>query len=275
MRPAAAPTREAAPGNSEVEGVGAVEGTVPLAEGVGAPEGADTAVLGSGIMYEEVSVAAGASVDTGASVEAGASEEVGSALDSTALLDSGASVSLGFGTEMVTPAEAQVFSTPLMTSACSSAVQAPCTQGVTLARSASDFSQWHLKSVRSEQPSPVNAVRKHWSWKGVSKVVCEKKVQVTYGALGEVRKLSRGNTGQSDEKGGNEGLHLDVWLVGVVAWLNSERCTKRRNDCCIPETCYRTKVEDWLPRFKYSMHKVGMALALPQFLRKQGRTTPG
>lgn len=47
MRPAAAPTREAAPGNSEVEGWGAPVGTVPLAEGAGAPEG--MAELGSGI----------------------------------------------------------------------------------------------------------------------------------------------------------------------------------------------------------------------------------
>lgn len=50
MRPAAAPVREAAPGKSEVEGAGVPEGTVPLAEGVGAPEGDDRAELGSGIM---------------------------------------------------------------------------------------------------------------------------------------------------------------------------------------------------------------------------------
>lgn len=122
-----------------------------------------------------------------------------------------AGASLGLGTEMVTPAEAQVFSTPLMTSACSSAVQAFCTHGVTLERSASDFWQWHLKSVSSEQPSELNAVKKHWSCGGLARGRrggSQRQVRFSYRTLGQVSKLGRGNTGQSDEEGRNEGLHV-------------------------------------------------------------------
>lgn len=89
--------------------------------------------------------------DSAAELEAGAALEEGAALE-------------GWGTWMGTPAEAQVFSTPLMTAETSSAEQAFSTQGWTEARSLSDFSQWHLKSVSSEQPSEPRAVRKHCSW---------------------------------------------------------------------------------------------------------------
>jgi hypothetical protein len=77
------------------------------------------------------------------------------------LEDSGAALELASGTEMGTPAETQVFLTPEMTAAWSSALHDSCTQGVTEASRASDFSQWHLKSVSSEQPSEPNAVKKH------------------------------------------------------------------------------------------------------------------
>lgn len=145
--------REAAPGNSEVEGEGVV-GTVPLAVGRGTAETEDEAAVVAGTSYEEGAALEAAGAEVGAALDSGASEEAGAD-------EAGAEEAPGWGTSMGTPALAQVDSTPEMTSACSSAEQAPWTQGVTLAKRESDFWQWHLKSVRSEQPSLPNAVKKH------------------------------------------------------------------------------------------------------------------
>jgi hypothetical protein len=57
------------------------------------------------------------------------------------------------GIWMGTPASWQVFSTAWMVVAWSAAEHAFSTQGFTVARRAVPFWQWHLKSVREEQPS--------------------------------------------------------------------------------------------------------------------------
>lgn len=77
--------------------------------------------------------------------------------------DTAEEAAVGVGTEMGTPADSQVLLTPEMTEAWSAALHAFWTQGVTEAKRESDFWQWHLKSVSSEQPSEPRAVRKHWS----------------------------------------------------------------------------------------------------------------
>jgi hypothetical protein len=69
-------------------------------------------------------------------------------------------------------------------------------------------------------------------------------VEETYRALGKVSKLSRGNTGQSDEESGNEGLHLDC--CGVLLLRLYERAVlfkvrRLETTVCIPETCYRAE----------------------------------
>lgn len=57
------------------------------------------------------------------------------------------------GMAMGTPASWHVFSTAEMVEAWSEAEHAFWTQGCTVARRAVPFWQWHLKSVRAEQPS--------------------------------------------------------------------------------------------------------------------------
>ena len=68
------------------------------------------------------------------------------------------------GTETVTPAALQVFSTPEMTAAWSVVEHAFWTQGVTDEIRVSNFLQWQAKSVNWAQPSELKGVRKHESY---------------------------------------------------------------------------------------------------------------
>jgi hypothetical protein len=89
--------------------------------------------------------------------------EASAALDETA--DAAADVALAtaeeaapaaleaLGISMGTPASWQVFSTAEMVEAWSEAEHAFWTQGCTVVRRVVPFWQWHLKSVRAEQPS--------------------------------------------------------------------------------------------------------------------------
>jgi hypothetical protein len=68
------------------------------------------------------------------------------------------------GISMGAPASAQVFWTAAMVAAWSEAEHAPWTQGCTVARRLAPFWQWHLKSVREEQPSLVRGPTRHANW---------------------------------------------------------------------------------------------------------------
>jgi hypothetical protein len=69
------------------------------------------------------------------------------------------------GMLMGTPASWHVFWTAAMVEACSAAGHAPWTQGCTVARRVAPFWQWHLKSVRDEQPSVERGVIKQLNYK--------------------------------------------------------------------------------------------------------------
>jgi hypothetical protein len=64
------------------------------------------------------------------------------------------------GISIGTPASWHVFWTAAMVEACSAAGHAPWTQGCTVLRRLAPFWQWHLKSVRDEQPSEDRGVMK-------------------------------------------------------------------------------------------------------------------
>jgi hypothetical protein len=64
------------------------------------------------------------------------------------------------GISMGTPASWHVFWTAAMVEAWSAAEHAPWTQGCTVERRLAPFWQWHLKSVRVEQPSLERGVMK-------------------------------------------------------------------------------------------------------------------
>ena len=100
--------------------------------------------------------------------EAIAEETAAAALDAAEALDEAAEAAAevalataeetapeALGISMGTPASLQVFWTAAMVEAWSVAEHAPWTQGCTVARRLAPFWQWHLKSVRAEQPSLV------------------------------------------------------------------------------------------------------------------------
>jgi hypothetical protein len=68
------------------------------------------------------------------------------------------------GISMGTPASLHVFWTAAMVAALSEAEHAPSTQGCTEERRLAPFWQWHLKSVRAEQPSLERGVMKQLNY---------------------------------------------------------------------------------------------------------------
>jgi hypothetical protein len=68
------------------------------------------------------------------------------------------------GMTMGTPAAWQVLWTAAMAEAWSAAEHAPWTQGCTVERRLAPFWQWHLKSVRAEQPSVVRGPMKQFNY---------------------------------------------------------------------------------------------------------------
>lgn len=90
----------------------------------------------------EVTAALEEAADAAAEVALATAEVALAAADEAAL-----------GISMGTPASLQVFWTAAMVEARSVALHAPWTQGCTEERSWAPFWQWHLKSVRAEQPS--------------------------------------------------------------------------------------------------------------------------
>jgi len=155
MIPAAWVAWAAAPLNWEA--VGATEvGEVPLLERVGMALTLETGAAEEEAGASDVTGAADVSI-VGATDDAAASEVA--AAEVAAAADEGAADDTP-GTEMGTPASAQVDSVAETALAWSSAEQAPLTQGVTVAKSLSAFLQWQAKSVRVLQPSLPSAVRK-------------------------------------------------------------------------------------------------------------------
>jgi hypothetical protein len=77
-----------------------------------------------------------------------------------------------------------------------------------VARRLDPFWQWHLKSVIDEQPSVERGVMKQLSC-GVLVMTLVNDCASTYGARWDVVKLSRGNSGQSNDGGDSESLHDD------------------------------------------------------------------
>ena len=71
------------------------------------------------------------------------------------------------GISMGAPASAQVFSTAAMVVSWSAALQAPFTQGCTVASSLAPCLQWQAKSVRALQPSVVRGPMKQVSCCGL------------------------------------------------------------------------------------------------------------
>jgi hypothetical protein len=75
------------------------------------------------------------------------------------------------GISMGTPASWQVFWTAAMVAAWSLAEQAPRTQGCTVERRLEPFWQWHLKSVRDEQPSVERGVMKQLNYSTLANII--------------------------------------------------------------------------------------------------------
>lgn len=135
-----------------------------------------------GVALAEAEAALVASADEAAdasdeAAEATAEDTAAAALeaaDAAAELATGAALALGDGAAegaalvsgmvMGTPTPLHVSSTAWMVVAWSAGEQAPWTQGWTVARREAPFSQWHLKSVRDEQPSEVRGPTKQVSY---------------------------------------------------------------------------------------------------------------
>jgi hypothetical protein len=75
------------------------------------------------------------------------------------------------GISMGTPASWQVFWTAAIVAAWSLAGQAPRTQGCTVERRLAPFWQWHLKSVRDEQPSVERGVMKQLNYSMLESII--------------------------------------------------------------------------------------------------------
>lgn len=126
-------------------------------------------------LMETALVAAAAPDETLEAKDAAAEETAAAALEATAALeettDAAAEVALATAEEaapapgiwMGAPFSAQVFWTAAMVASLSLELHAPSTQGCTEERSWAPFWQWHLKSVRDEQPSLVRGPMKQLS----------------------------------------------------------------------------------------------------------------
>lgn len=163
-----------------------------MPEGVGIPEEAMVVVVPAAVVVSVVVA------------EADSDDEAEAEADGVGV---GVALPPSVGIETVTPLAAQVSLTLEMTSASSSGEQAFFTQGVTAAKRESAFWQWHLKSSSWEQPSEVRGPMKQLSCNSCLVKALIRQLWSTYRALGNIRKLSSGNSGQSNEGGDSEGLH--------------------------------------------------------------------